>query len=275
MVMRALIKPLALVLAAAAASAAPAAPPAPATRWIEPHTGMPFVALPKGCFQMGSSASSMNMVDESLQPFRASLAADEQPRHEVCVDAFQIGQFEVRASDWVKVMGENPPYGSGMAPAGGVSYNAAQELARRLTQLSAGEHLFRLPTEAEWEYACRAGQDKDKLPLRDNLVDVAWYSVAGHRIAQPSEVGRLEANAWGLYDMLGNVWEWVADGYQSDAYARHALYNPLQKGVPGGERVIRGASHRSAYIELRCANRSSYPADDALSQIGLRLVRIP
>ena len=191
------------------------------------------------------------------------------------MDAFWIGQTEVRASDWAKVTGKNPPSGRDAAPAGGISFLAAQEFARRLTQLSAGKYRFRLPTEAEWEYACRAGGKKQTLPFHGNLINSAWYSVHEQRTTQPSPVGLLKPNAWGLYDMLGNVWEWVADGYQADGYARHALYNPQAKEAPNGERVIRGASYRSNYIQLRCTNRSSYPATESLGQIGLRLVRQP
>jgi formylglycine-generating enzyme required for sulfatase activity len=73
--------------------------------------------------------------------------------------------------------------------------------------------------------------------------------------------------------MLGNVWEWVADGYQADGYRQHSLYNPLLNQAETNERVIRGASHRSDYIQVRCGNRSSYPANESLNQIGLRLVR--
>lgn len=260
-----------LAMLPAVALAAKAAP----RIWQEPHTGMPFVALPKGCFQMGSAVSAKGAMDGSLYQFRYGPGADEQPRHEVCVDAFLIGQFEVRASDWVKVMGENPPGGSASEPAGGISYDAAQEFARRLTQMSEGKYRFRLPTEGEWEYACRAGQKKEAMPFDNDHVDVAWYSVSGHRVLKPNAVGALKPNAWGLHDMLGNVWEWVEDGYRRDAYSRHALYNPVVKEARDGQRVIRGASHRSDFIQVRCAKRAFYPASDALGQIGLRLVRQP
>lgn len=262
------VLPLALPLAAGAAPKAP-------TIWHESHTGMAFVALPKGCFQMGTAPKDIKKVDVSLQESRDTLAADEVPRHEVCVDAFWIGQTEVRASDWAKVMGDNPPLGNGNAPASGIRFEAAQEFARRLTQLSAGPYRFRLPTEAEWEYACRAGAKKAVMPFRDDQIDIAWYSVEQKRTSQPAPVGLLKPNDWGLYDMLGNVWEWVEDAYHPSAYARHALYNPQHKDAQGGERVIRGASYRSDYIHLRCANRSSYSATETLGQIGLRLVRQP
>ena len=245
--------------------------------WSEPVTGMPFVALSKGCFQMGTKTPVFTEPELALRhlKFDFNLSADEQPQHEVCVDAFLIGQYEVRADDWIKVMGNSPPEGHSQAPAGGVSWDAAQEFARRLTQLSAGKHRFRLPTEAEWEYACRAGQKK-VVPYRENRFDAAEYGMGDNNfVRQPNSVGKRKANAWGLYDMLGNVWEWVEDGYQSDAYTLHTLYNPKLKEAPSGNRVIRGASHRSEYYRARCGNRGFYAADGALGQIGFRLVGTP
>ncbi|OWW20817.1 formylglycine-generating enzyme family protein [Noviherbaspirillum denitrificans] len=247
------------------------------TAWTEPVTGMRFIAVPKGCFQMGTRGpvKPMDIAPWEHAGFKGKLEADEQPRHEACVDAFLIGEHEVRASDWERVMGEAPPQGSGAAPASGMTWHAAQAFAARLTQLaeqSGARYRFRLPTEAEWEYACRAGEKKDNLPVRrTDIRDVAWYSL--QRAPEPREVGKRKANAWGLYDMLGNVWEWVEDGYRADAYARHALYNPVSKDAADGERVIRGASHRSDFLHVRCGKRASYPANEAMGQIGLRLVR--
>jgi formylglycine-generating enzyme required for sulfatase activity len=245
--------------------------------WHEPITGMPFVVLPKGCFQMGTKTPVLPETELALKhlAFRGSLSADEQPQHEVCVDAFLMGQYEVRADDWAKVMGGSPPEGSGQAPAGGITWDAAQEYARRLTEQSAGKHQFRLPSEAEWEYACRAGEKTELASYKENRMDVAWYRIGSNFALKPSPVGRLKANEWKLHDMLGNVWEWTGDGYKADGYAKHDLYNPLVKEAPNGERVIRGASYRSQYFQVRCANRSSYAANDSLGQIGLRLVRRP
>jgi formylglycine-generating enzyme required for sulfatase activity len=247
--------------------------------WREPLTGMPFVRLTKGCFQMGTKRPlpPVEALELTHSAYKASLSADEQPKHEVCVDAFLIGQYEVRADDWIKVMGEPPPAGRGDAPAAGISWVAAQEFARRLTQQSAGKQRFRLPTEAEWEYACRAGTKKDIVPNMADHADVAHYSVADETyLEQPAAVGKLKPNARGLHDMLGNVWEWVEDGYRPDAYARHTLYNPVVKYASAARpRVIRGGSHRSEFYHVRCANRGWYAADAALGHIGLRLVRQP
>lgn len=258
----------------ASAFAAPGVSTSPAI-WHEPNTGMAFVALSKGCFQMGSTAKALDNINHVVRRLGSTLIADERPRHEVCVDAFLIGQTEVRASDWLKVMGENPPNGRDDAPAAGLRFTEAQEFAKRLTDLSKGQYQFRLPTEAEWEYACRAGEKEESQPFDGERVEGAWYSDKSRRIPQPSAVAKLPANGWGLHDMLGNVWEWVADGYRADGYAMHGLYNPLQQLVKNGERVIRGGSHRSEYHQVRCANRSSYPATETLNEFGLRLVRQP
>lgn len=244
--------------------------------WREPVTGMAFVALPKGCFRMGSVDA--HPIRGSLQlartGFAGSLAADELPRHEVCLDRFWIGQFEVRADEWQLVMGMPPPSGHGPQPASGLTWDAAQAFAARLTELAGGRDSFRLPTEAEWEYACRAGSRSNDVPLGVQRSDAAWYnhSPAAPRLPQP--VGQLKANAWRVHDMLGNVWEWVADAYVADAYRNHVLFSPVVSN--GGEvRVLRGASVRSEPMQVRCATRASYPRDESLPQIGLRLVRIP
>ncbi len=247
----------------------------PLPQWREPSTGMVFMHLPTGCFRMGSE-EPVQPQDELLRShlgMNTPLSYDEHPQHEVCIDALWIGLHEVTARQWQRVMGSPPPAGTGDMPAAGMSWQDAQRFADRLTRLSGVKGRFRLPTEAEWEYACRAGNTADPLANRDEHTAFAWYSTRDHRRITPSEVGKLAPNAWGLYDMLGNVWEWTADAYAPDAYAGHSLYNPVQREADTGERVIRGASHRSAPQEVRCANRGSHPAAAVLPQIGLRLAR--
>ena len=142
-----------------------------------------------------------------------------------------------------------------------------------LFRSSGGKQRFRLPTEAEWEYACRADSKvlQSQKPDAEELNKAAWYQ---YRQPKPTRVGSLEANAFGLHDMLGNVWEWVGDSYLADGYTRHPLYNPrIETNAP--QRVIRGGSMRTELEQTRCTKRGHYPADESLDTIGFRLVREP
>lgn len=243
--------------------------------WREQLTGMVFVQLPKGCFQMGNRRPVAYVESYPGHPLTASKFqfVDELPQHEVCLDAFWIGKYEVRADEWHRVMGGVASHAD--LPVTGVSWDEAQRFATQLGQLADGQGHFRLPTEAEWEYACRAGARQDVVVTYENPLESAWYATAGPEMkGQEQAVGQLPANAFGLHDMLGNVWEWVQDAYQSDAYKNHTLFNPQVPGV-GGERVIRGASYRSEPLHVRCAKRGFYVANQSLGSIGLRLVRVP
>lgn len=251
------------------------APASPRPEWHEPLTGMVFVALPAGCFRMGNPDALRPEKDRQLLDagYRSSRFADEAPVHEVCVDSFWIGRTEVQARQWQQLMGSPPPSGEDNAPAAAISWQQAQVLADRLTEQSQGHYRFRLPTEAEWEYACRGGRAATtKAFAVEDQLDSAWYSDSRQRIAQPASVGQLSANSWGLHDMRGNVWEWTLDSYSANSYQQHAYRNPLTINT-GPDRVIRGASFRSNYKELRCSSRGSYRHDQGMEQIGLRLVR--
>lgn len=241
--------------------------------WVEPRTGMAFVWVPKGCFTMGTSEKFSPGGDTEwrhlLPKGGVDMTADEKPAHQVCVDGFWIGKHEVRVSDWAMRPADPEVLGDAL-PVVGVSWGQAQDFAMRLSD---GTSLYRLPTEAEWEYACRAGAASEAFPSFDSLVDRAWYEDNEGKQVSPRPVGQLAANAFGVHDMLGNVWEWVADDYQPDGYRQHTLYNPAVL-TGGALKVIRGASHRSTHGVVRCANRSSYAADNGMTTIGVRLVRI-
>lgn len=247
-------------------------PPAakPAASWTEPVTGMAFVAVPKGCFAMGSTTPRPphGQAWEEVG-FKGDLAADERPQHKVCLDAYWIARHEVRRGDWRRLMASTAgSQADDELPMGGVSWDEAMRFVAQLNQRSPGAERFRLPTEAEWEHACRAGSAGDLSP--EATFRSALFAAPFRAPVSSAPAGSLAANAWGISDMLGNLWEWVADSYASDAYATHALFNPRHEG--SGNRVIRGGSYRSELDKVRCAARGDYPPAEALPQIGFRLV---
>ncbi len=246
--------------------------------WTEPLTGMSFVRVPGNCYQMGTHKPIPPKIDDFWKHlgFAGSLSADEIPRHKVCIGALWIAQNEVRWQDWHKVMGGTALPEKENLPAANMSWQEAHSFTEKLRELSPGKKPYRLPTEAEWEYACRGGDDMSKeTPYTSEMIGAAWHNAPGLRLTEPKPVGELPPNKFGLNDMLGNVWEWVADAYEEKAYRQHALYDPLVAKVTQGKpdlRVIRGGSFRSEPVNMRCAKRGKYPVDQALPQIGLRLV---
>jgi formylglycine-generating enzyme required for sulfatase activity len=281
----ALLAAMALTWASPAAWATPPAPTGPTAErpaasksprasvpatWTEPLTGMVFVAVPKGCFEMGSKGPRPpgGQAWEEVG-FKGELAADEKPQHQVCLDAYWIARHEVRRADWHRVMTpDTATPANDTLPMGGVSWQDAARFATLLSERASGGESFRLPTEAEWERACRAGQNEEL--TAEATFRTAWFGAPYRAPVGAAPVASLVPNAWGIFDMLGNVWEWVADSYAADAYAKHALYNPRQEGT--GKRVMRGGSYRSELPKVRCATRGDYTPAEALPQIGFRLV---
>lgn len=168
---------------------------------------------------------------------------DEMPEHSVTLSSFYIGKYEVTQEQWKAVMGSNPSYFKGAKrPVECVSWYDCQEFIRKLNQLT-GKN-FRLPTEAEWEYAARGGnQSRGYIYSGSNTIsDVAWYDDNSGQ--QTHNVGTKASNELGLYDMSGNVWEWCQDWYNSSYYSNSPQMNPTGPSS-GSSRVIREGSWRN------------------------------
>jgi formylglycine-generating enzyme required for sulfatase activity len=223
--------------------------------------GMELIRLPAGSFVMGGDWDA-EQADEN-----------ELPQHEVTFkQPFYIGRTPVTQSQWEAVMGTNPSEFRGEDhPVETVSY---EDAAAFLARLNASEDSpgYRLPTEAEWEYAARAGTASTYCfgPQTVRLTEYAWFQKNSGRSTQP--VGRLAANAWGLYDMHGNVHEWCADWFDRNYYARSPRENPRgpRKGVA---RCLRGGDWGSEAWYCRCAIRSLSAPSRRSPRVGVRIAR--
>lgn len=239
------------------------------------ETGMEFVWIDKGCFPMGAEKAG----DTDHRGSPRVPRPDEVPRHEACVDGFWMGKHEVTREQWQRVMAPAKPVDPAVAkqPATHVSWEDAQEFLRQLNVAAKPGERFRLPTEAEWEFACRPGEPT--LPINGMRVErfeelraSAWIKIPLHEDQTTRKVGELKPNPLGLYDMLGNVWEWTADVYLPDGYARHARGNPRVES--GSDRhVLRGGSFKSDITQARCGARAYGVPQDRLYSVGLRIVR--
>jgi formylglycine-generating enzyme required for sulfatase activity len=189
--------------------------------------------------------------------------------HRVTLNDFYIGKYEITQAQWKAVMGANPSLQNDSdSPVGRVSWEEVQEFIRRLNAHS-GKN-YRLPTEAEWEYAARGGNKTRgyKYAGSDNLNDVAWYGKDAN--FEPQPVGRKQPNELGIYDMSGNVWEWCNDWYDDNYYANSPSLDP--KGPSTGEqRVIRGGGWHVNLTNCEVAFRNKRKPDTRYSLIGFRL----
>ena len=223
---------------------------------ISNRLGMKFAYIPPGSFQMG---------DSSFGP--AQLAEGSSvPLHMVTLTrGFYMGITEVTQAQWLAVMGSNPSTVKNCetCPVEQVSWDEVQQFISKLN--ARGEGGYRLPTEAEWECAARAGMTVD---IAENIISLAWYSDnSGFR---PHEVATRQPNGWGLYDMHGNVHEWVQDW--DGGFSREAVTDPI--GVSSGStRVLRGGSFGNAASNLRMAFRSREAESFRSFAVGFRVVR--
>lgn len=242
-------------------TASPPAPPPPkattanamAKGFTEDLNGVPLemIYIPGGKFMMGSPEGvGYN---------------DERPRHEVTVPGFYIGKFQITQAQWQGMMGNNPSYfkGDNLRPVECVSWEDAQIFCGELMVMTG--KAYRLPREAEWEYACRAGTTGDHAGTLDEMV---WYDKNSGGKTHP--VGQKQPNTFGLYDMHGNVWEWCEEEYESYKYA--PVDGSTEQSDVGYSRVIRGGSWSTNEDDCRSASRLYSPHGHRASHIGFRVV---
>ena len=239
--------------------------------------GMKLVRIAAGMFKMGSP--------------KGEGSSDEEPQHEVEITKpFYMGAYTVTQAEYKEVMGENPSYFSASGggkdkvigmntskfPVETVSWEDATKFCEKVNAMEKEKEAkreYRLPTEAEWECACRAGTTTKyhSGDDEDDLKRVGWYDANSD--GWPHEVGAKKANAWGLYDMHGNVWQWCADWYDSDYYGKSHVRDP--ECLIGTRRVLRGGSWVDNAGYCRAAFRSFIAPGDRDYFIGFRVVCVP
>ena len=243
-------------------------PPVAGQTFIIPDLGMTLMPIAAGGYVMGSSKG----------------ASDEKPETHVTINrAFWLGRYEVTQAEWKAVMGAAAPSGSkrmftgDRLPMESVSYDDALAFCRKLTERerAAGRlpegYAYTLPSEAQWEYACRAGTTGDYAGS-DRLVSLGWYFDNSRNTTH--EVGLKRANAWGLYDMHGNVWEWCLDWYGD--YPGGTVNDPMgaesgSERVGGSGRVARGGSWYYPAVHCRSSYRIYHAPGYRFNDIGFRL----
>lgn len=231
---------------------------------IEVYTnsiGMKFALIPAGSFIMGEN--------ESL----AEGKGDERPAHEVTITKpFYMGIHEVTQDQWQKIMGNNPSKHVGADnPVDSVSWHDAQEFIKRLNRMEKHGY-YRLPTEAEWEYAARAGANS-RYPFGNDesmLPDYAWITDNSGGVTHP--VGQKKPNQWGIFDTSGNVREWTQDWYDDAYYSKSPALDP--KGPDRGYgKSYRGGSKDGGVFPTRSSYRWRETPDTVAQNLGFRIVR--
>jgi formylglycine-generating enzyme required for sulfatase activity len=216
-----------------------------------------LVVLPAGSFKMGSNEYP-----------------NEQPVHTVCIGEFAIGKYPVTQAQWMTVMGSNPSYfkGDDRLPVENVSWNDAQAFIHKLNQLTG--QTYYLPSEAESEYACRAGSAGAYCFSGDKsqLAQYAWYVQNSSDKTHP--VGEKRPNAFGLHDMHGNVWEWCEDVWHVNYQEAPADGSAWIDEGSQECRVLRGSSWADESMYLRSSNRNANVIDTKYGNIGFRVARV-
>jgi formylglycine-generating enzyme required for sulfatase activity len=247
--------------------------------YVDPATGMELVFIKGGCYDMGDSVGDGD--------------PNERPAHEVCISDFYIGKYEVTNAQYKKF---RPKHSSGnyedsnldedKLPAVNISWEDAVDFARWLSDKTGQK--YRLPTEAEWEYAARAGtktswfwgNNPDEACQYANVADMtakkrwprwtAFFCNDGYAVASP--VGSFKPNRLGLYDMLGNAWEWCADVYDSRAYSKLPKNNPVYQGA-GEYRIVRGGGWSNGPMGIRISHRIGLTPTFGHHALSFRLLK--
>jgi formylglycine-generating enzyme required for sulfatase activity len=196
---------------------------------------------------------------------------DEKPVHDVTINSFYLSKYLVTQELWEAVMGYNPSKFKlgGAYPVEQVSWYDTQLFIEKLNAMTKGN--YRLPSEAEWEYAARCGGREAKWSGIDNPRDLhryAWFDQNAEGKTHP--VGQKMSNTLGFYDMSGNVWEWCRDNYSADFYSRSEAENPVGP-LAGDEKVLRGGSWRRSSEYLRTVERAYFRPDLRFRCVGFRL----
>jgi len=212
---------------------------------------MEFVHVTGGCYCMGSTAAKVEL-------------RDANPVHEVCVDDYYMGKYEVTQAQWREIMGSNPSTMSNCGdncPAVDVSFQEVQEFIRRLSERTG--KVYRLPTEAEWEHAVRSGG------AQEMSASANASSADSKRVLRP--VGSSQPNGLGIYGMQGSVWEWTGDWYSTNYYKNSPKYNP-EGPSRGLFRVLRGGSWDDTPQSIQPTLRVRYEPWIKRPWVGFRLL---
>ncbi len=268
----------------------------PVGRDEDKELDMIFVLVPGGRFFMGSPDGSHKKIDlegrilHDDRPPEKGREEDEGPVHEVMLSRFWIGKYEVTNEQYrlFKPKNRNGSFRNSTLerkdqPAARVSWEEAQAYAAWLTRNDERGLIFKLPTEAEWEYACRAGtqgvrywpEESDALCKYANLHDLTSHRDDRYRVTSP--VGSLAANGFALHDLLGNVSEWCADWYDRTFYRMRAArgINPLCANSLSRCRVLRGGAWSLGPRFVRSAKRERYGPQSRFNYVGFRLAFLP
>lgn len=223
-----------------------------------PQVTVDMVQVKGGRFDMGDDSAAM----------------DRRPDHTVMLKDFSMGTYEVTQAQWKAVMGNNPSlYECSNCPVSNVSWDDIQAFITKLNSMTG--MAYRLPTEAEWEFAARGGvlenkENMKKYSGRRVLQYIAWFDRNANDHQHP--VGKKRANELGIYDMTGNVEEWVNDWYGKDYFSKRDAKDP--QGPNGGNaKVVRGGSWQSEKDEVSVTRRAAYTPDSKSTSLGFRLAR--